>query len=113
MTSDVMPWIKDKNGQVWILDGLHEADMGWVPSAREPYAEGEDVTCQLRWSYRTYGEDDYEWDSCGEPAVACSLAEDDEERPGRCKSHLPEFEYLDAWGFVPKPKGPLNLIRLP
>lgn len=106
-----MPWIKDENGQVWILEGLHEGDAGWVPSAREPYAEGEDATCQLRWSYRVY--DEYEWDSCGEPAVACSLSPDDEEAPGRCKSHLPEFEYMDHWGFVSKPKIVLSLKDTP
>lgn len=54
------------------------------------------------------GEDpEFEW--CSEPSVACDL----DSETGRCLAHCQDFEYLFAWGNIPKPKDPLNLVGLP
>lgn len=73
-----------------------------------PYEEvldPETYHCGAQWSYRVY--DEYDYEVCGERAVACY------EEQGRCREHLPEFEYLEAYGFIPKPKFVLQILDGP
>lgn len=77
----------------------------------DEYLFGEDKVCGLRFQISPYGSDDPEYEICGDPAVACSL--DDDERPGRCNEHLPNFEYLNHWGYVPAPAEVIQLLDRP
>lgn len=85
---------------------------GLIPLVQPGEEDPEDpqsFTCGFRWYYRVYDDTDYE--TCGEPAVGCNL--DGDERPGRCLEHMPNYEYLWAWGYVPQPNEVIMLMDRP
>lgn len=70
------------------------------------------VFCGKKFWYKVYGDsNDNDYETCNLPAIACDL--DDGEMPGRCGDHLPNFEYMDGMGFLPKPVEVITLLDRP